>query len=89
MSGSPATVSHMSLSDRVPDLCEEELEALSAAASWFASYAARGIPAEAQDMSAYAVEARRSYFALVRGLGKLGIPKVVPDVLYEQSRQAA
>lgn len=89
MSGTRATVSPMSFSDRVAGLSEEELDALTGAASWYASYAARDVAAEAQDMSAYAVEGRRSYFALVGALGKLGVRKVVPDVLYEHSRQAA
>lgn len=79
----------MSFQERVTDLTEEELDALTAAASWYASYAARDIAAEVGDESAYAVEARQSYISLVRGLRKLGIMLAVPDSLLEHSRRAA
>lgn len=79
----------MSFSDRVKELSEDELDALTAAASWYASYSARDVAAEADDPSAYAVEARETYFALVRGLRKLGIGTAVPDVLLEHARSAA
>jgi hypothetical protein len=79
----------MSFSERVTDLTEEELDALTAAASWYASYTARDIAAESDDRSAYAVEARDSYLSLLRGLRKLGIMLAVPDALLERNRRAA
>jgi len=79
----------MSFSERVIDLTEEELDALTAAASWYASYTARDIAAESDDQSAYAVEARDSYLSLLRGLRKLGIMFAAPDALLEHNRRVA
>jgi hypothetical protein len=79
----------MSFTERVTDLTEEELDALTAAGSWYASYVARDIAAEIGDRSAYAVEARESYLSLLRGLHKLGIVLTAPDALLEHNRRAA
>jgi hypothetical protein len=79
----------MAFTERVTNLDEEELEALTRAATWYANYFAREIAAEAGETHAYAVEERRSYLALVRALGALGIRFPVPDELQPHVRQAA
>lgn len=79
----------MTFSDRVHALSEEELDALTAAATWYANYAARDVIEQAGDSSAYAVEQRRSYLALVEGLRKLGIGVAVPEVLDRAHLRAA
>ena len=79
----------MALADRVSELTEEELDGLLRAASWYASYFARDIAAEAEETHALAVEERRSYLALVRALRKLGVMFAVPDELREHAREAA
>ena len=88
-SGRRTTLPDVCFQERVTELTEEELDALTAAASWYASYAARDVEAEASDDSAYAVEARESYLALVRGLRKLGVMLAVPDALLEHTQRAA
>ncbi len=50
-----------------------EIEALSEAGSWYASYHARIIRERADDSSAYARAQREQYFALLSGLEKLGV----------------
>lgn len=79
----------MSSPDPLEALSPEELAALRAAGAWYASYHAREIAAEAQDTSAYAVEERRQYLALVAGLGKLGVTIALPDALGQRRRLAA
>ena len=79
----------MSFVERAPALTEEELDALTRAATWYASYHARAIASEADEMHAYAIAERRSYLALVGGLRKLGIRFALPDELTEHARQAA
>lgn len=79
----------MPFSDRVHALSEEELDALTAAATWYANYASRDVVEQAADVSAYAVEQRRSYLALVDGLRKLGVMVVVPEGLEPALSRAA
>lgn len=79
----------MAFTERVTQLDEEELEALARAATWYAKYFAREVAAGSGETHAYAVEERRSYLALVRGLGTLGIRLAVPDELQPHVRQAA
>jgi hypothetical protein len=79
----------MTFSDRVHALSEEELDALTAAATWYANYASRDVIEQADDASAYAVEQRRSYLALVEGLRKLGIMVAVPEALDRAPLRAA
>lgn len=79
----------MSFVDRASALTEAELDALSRAATWYASYHARVIAGEAEETHAYALAERRSYLDLVRGLHKLGIRFALPDELVELTRQAA
>ena len=50
-----------------------EIEALSEAGSWYASYHARIIRERQNDSSAYARAQREQYFALLSGLEKLGV----------------
>jgi hypothetical protein len=89
VSGSRDTVLSMPFSDRVHALSEEELDALTAAATWYANYASRDIVEQADDVSAYAVEQRRSYLALVDGLRKLGVMVAVPEALEPTELRAA
>lgn len=70
-------------------LSREEIDALARAASWYASYFAREISAEADDTHAYAVEERRAYLTLLAALHKLGVPYPVPDALRRHTRDAA
>ncbi len=89
MSGWSDTFGPMTFSDRVHHLSEEELDALTAAATWYANYASRDVIEQAGDASAYAVEQRRSYLALVEGLRKLGIMLAVPEALDRAPLRAA
>ena len=89
VSGRLDTVGAMTFSDRLDTLSEEELDALSAAATWYAHYASRDVIEQAADASAYAVEQRRSYLALVEGLRKLGIMVAVPEALDRAPLRAA
>lgn len=75
--------------DRLSQLTQDEVVALTGAATWYANYAAREIADEAEETHAYAVERRRSYLALVCGLRKLGVPYAVPDELLDHVRSAA
>lgn len=75
--------------DRLAELTQPEVVALTRAANWYASYFAREIAAEAGETHAYAVEERRTYLDLVQGLRKLGVPFALPDALVEHSRSAA
>jgi hypothetical protein len=79
----------MTFTERVHSLSEEELDALTAAATWYANYALRDVAEQATDVSAYAVEQRRSYLALVDGLRKLGVAVTVPEVLERVRLRAA
>jgi hypothetical protein len=89
VSGWSDTFAGMTFSDRVHDLTEEELDALTAAATWYANYASRDMIEQASDTSAYAVEQRRSYLALVDGLRKLGVMVSVPEALDPAPLRAA
>lgn len=89
MSGRSDTFGVMTFSDRAHALSEEELDALTAAATWYANYASRDVIEQAGDSSAYAVEQRRSYLALVEGLRKLGVMVVVPEALDRAPLRAA
>lgn len=79
----------MSFTGPGTELTEEEFDALTRAATWYANYFARTIADEAEEMHAAAVGARQSYVALVDGLRKLGIRYALPDELAEHARQAA
>lgn len=79
----------MSFIVRVNDLSEEELDALTAAATWYANYASRDVAEQADDVSAYAVEQRRTYLTLVDGLRKLGVAVPVPEALDRAAMRAA
>lgn len=70
-------------------LTGEELNALRGAGAWYASYHARQIAGEVGKGTAYAVEARERYLALVSALGKLGVGVALPDELARHDRQAA
>ena len=82
-------VRHMSIAERVRDLNDDELAALTRAGTWYANYFAREIADEATETHAYAVEERRAYLALIRGLRKLGILYALPDELREHVGRAA
>lgn len=57
---------------RQQDLSQAELDALAAAAAWYAKYHARIIAERADDPSAQALAQRERYLALLSGLEKLG-----------------
>jgi len=78
----------MEIPDAVSNLSEAELEALAAAATWYAKYHAAVIGEEAGDAGAKAVEDRRRYLDLIAALGKLGIRVRVPDALMDTARAA-
>jgi len=67
--------------DRVSTLSEPELEALARASTWYASYFAHELAAEARETHAVAVAERESYLALVAALRKLGVRFALPDEL--------
>ncbi len=69
-------------------LSERELEALSAAGTWYAKYHASIIAEQADDGGAKAVEDRREYLDLIAALGKLGVRVRVPDALIEEAQAA-
>lgn len=54
-------------------LDEEELDALLAAAAWYAKYHERSIADAAGDASALATGRRERFLSLHRALGKLGV----------------
>lgn len=66
-----------------------EIEALSEAGSWYASYHARIIRERADDNSSYAMAQRERYFALLSGLEKLGVSVRNPLADSGTGRQAA
>ncbi len=79
----------MSFTDRVAGLTEEQVEALTRAALWYANYFAREIAGEAGQTHASAVDDRHDYLALVEGLRVLGVRFALPDELQEHLPQAA
>ena len=79
----------MTFRERVHSLSEEELDALTAAATWYANYSSRDVAEQATDVSAYAVEQRRSYLALADGLRKLGVAVTVPEAVERAPLRAA
>lgn len=89
VSGRSATFAAMTFSDRVHSLSEEELDALTSAATWYANYTSRDVVEQVGDASAYAVEQRRSYLALVEGLRKLGVMVAIPEALERAPLRAA
>ncbi|MGI8845942.1 MAG: hypothetical protein ACR2HC_07190 [Thermoleophilaceae bacterium] len=74
--------------DPFTTLSERELEALSAAGTWYAKYHAGVIADKAADGGAKAVEDRREYLDLLAALGKLGVRVRVPDALLDDARAA-
>lgn len=62
-------------------LTERELQALTEAATWYASYHAHMISESADDPSAAAVGRRERYIELHEALWKLGIRRALPDAL--------
>ena len=79
----------MAFGERVDSLDEQELVAMTRAATWYANYFAAQVEAEASATDLYAVEQRRDYLALVSALQKLGIKVALPDGLQTHVRQAA
>lgn len=77
------------MEDALATLTQEEEAALRSAATWYANYHAREVAAEAEDSTALAVEERRRFLALVRGLEKLGVRFPLPDALAHRKRQVA
>lgn len=75
--------------DRLSQLRQDEVVALTSAATWYANYCAREIADEAEETHAYAVERRRAYLSLVFALRKLGVAYAVPDELLDHVRSAA
>lgn len=63
------------------ELTASEREALVAAASWYASYHAHAIAADADDPSLAAITDRERYVSLVAALRKLGVRIALPDEL--------
>jgi hypothetical protein len=78
----------MNRPDPFTSLSERELEALSAAGTWYAKYHASVIADQAHDRGAKAVEDRREYLDLLAALGKLGVRVRVPDPLLDTARAA-
>ena len=78
----------MNRPDPFTTLSERELEALSAAGTWYAKYHASIIAEQAQDGGAKAVEDRREYLELLTALGKLGVRVRVPDALVDSAQAA-
>lgn len=75
--------------DRLPNLTQHEVVALTRAATWYANYFSGEIAAESGEDHAYAVEERRDYLALVDALRKLGVSFALPDALVDHARSAA
>lgn len=89
MTDGAATVRFVEPADPPLTLDPRELEALRAAATWYAKYHASIIAEEADDESAYAVVRREEYLDLIRALGKLGVQIGVPERLADLKSQAA
>lgn len=89
LTGGAATVLFVESADQALGLAPRELEAIRAAAIWYAKYHASIIAEEADDESAYAVVRREEYLDLITALGKLGVRIGVPERLADLESQAA
>ena len=65
--------------ERAAALTEREIDALAAAAAWYARYHAPTIAQEANDLGAAAVGHRERYLELIVALRKLGVQILPPD----------
>jgi hypothetical protein len=84
-----ATFRGMNSATRLDDLSPAEVDALRAAAAWYAKYHAVRVAELADDPSAYAEARRDKFLTLVAGLRKLGFEMALPDELRSAERQAA
>jgi hypothetical protein len=76
--------------DRLGVLSDEDVEVLCSAATWYAKYHAGSVASGASDVSAYAVEQRERYSALVDALAKLGVRIPLPvEIASALERSAA
>ena len=71
------------------DLTAREVDALRAAATWYAKYRAADVSERAEDRSAAAVAEREEYLKLISALHKLGVRVRVPDMLTEGLKAVA
>lgn len=72
-------MSALAQEDRVAALTDREIDALAAAAAWYARYHAPTIAQEAGNPGAAAVGHRERYVELIVALRKLGVQILPPD----------
>ncbi|MGH2499800.1 MAG: hypothetical protein ACRDF0_06910 [Candidatus Limnocylindria bacterium] len=79
----------MSQPETFSDLSPREVDALRAAATWYAKYRATDVSERAGDRSAAAMVERDEYLDLISALRKLGVRVRVPDSLVDRLEAVA